>query len=368
MRISFVLPPVGMSGGVRVVGIYSRLLKDMGHDVVLVSPPGPDVSFKRKIRHFIAGKGWPRQSGQRSSHLDGMQLDHRVIDRFRPIVDADMPDGDVVIATWWETAEWVSALGGNKGAKVFFVQGHEVFPHLPLARVRKVYRLPLRKIVISKWLAEIMATEYADHSAILVPNAVDHSQFFASSPRQKNKQPTVGFLFQEAAFKGMGITLAALAKLRHRHPDLRAICFGSCLPSNRDVLPDWIEFYHSPPQDKLRDYYSACDVWITTSTSEGFNLPAMEAMACRTPVVSTATGWPIEAIVDRKNGVLVEINDVDGIVDGADWILGLDEVSWREVSEAAYATASENSWERSGQLFEAALAEIVSQGRHSFLG
>jgi hypothetical protein len=30
-----------------------------------------------------------------------------------------------------------------------------------------------------------------------------------------------------------------------------------------------------------------CDAWMTCSRSEGFNLPALEAMACRTPVVLT---------------------------------------------------------------------------------
>jgi glycosyltransferase involved in cell wall biosynthesis len=32
----------------------------------------------------------------------------------------------------------------------------------------------------------------------------------------------------------------------------------------------------------------------------------MEAMACRTPVVATRTGWPAEAIVAGFNGACVD--------------------------------------------------------------
>ena len=71
-------------------------------------------------------------------------------------VDADLPDADIVIATWWETAEWVNALSPAKGRKVYFIQHHEVFSYLPVERSRATYRLPLHKIVISRWLKDLM--------------------------------------------------------------------------------------------------------------------------------------------------------------------------------------------------------------------
>jgi glycosyltransferase involved in cell wall biosynthesis len=78
-------------------------------------------------------------------------------------------------------------------------------------------------------------------------------------------------------------------------------------------------------------------------------------MACRTPVVSTRTGWPIEAIVDGVNGALADVDDVAGLAAGVLGILQLDAARWREVSEAAARTVAESSWERSARLFEAAL-------------
>ena len=58
----------------------------------------------------------------RISHFDYVGVPVHVLDRYRPVMDCDVPDGDVVIATWWETAEWVVELSSRKGAKAYFIQ------------------------------------------------------------------------------------------------------------------------------------------------------------------------------------------------------------------------------------------------------
>jgi glycosyltransferase involved in cell wall biosynthesis len=82
---------------------------------------------------------------------------------------------------------------------------------------------------------------------------------------------------------------------------------------------------------------------------------AMEAMACRTPVVSTRTGWPEEAIVDGVNGALADVDDVEALASAVLGILALDDAAWRKLSDGAARTVSDSSWERSARLFEAAL-------------
>ncbi|MBU6960383.1 glycosyltransferase family 4 protein [Pseudomonas sp. CVAP len=354
MKVTFVLPVVNMSGGIRVVAIYAKALFEMGHDVTLVSPPAPPVPLDKKMKSFITGEGWPI-SERSPSHLDGLGLDHRVIEKYRPIVDSDVPDADVVIATWWETAEWVSSLGQAKGVKVYFVQAHEVFPYCPVDRVVATYKMPLHKITISKWLADVMSMEYGDSDVGLVGNSVDHQQFF-SAPRGKQRCPTIGFLYHEAPFKGVDVALQVVSLLEKKFSKLRVIAFGSAPPSGLFKLPESLEFYLSPDQHRIRDLYAQCDVWLAASRSEeGFNLTAMEAMACRAPVVSTRTGWPLEAISCFKNGVLADIDDTVALARGVEWLLNLDEQGWCAVSEMACQTVASSSWENSAKLFEAAL-------------
>ena len=359
LRISFILPTVNMSGGIRVVAIYAKALQDMGHTVQLVSPPAPGPSFREAVRSLIQGR-WPWQRKVNPSHLDGLGVPHTVLSKPRPVDDQDIPNGDIVIATWWETAEWVNALSSTKGRKVYFVQHHEIFDNLPYARCRATYTLPLQKITIAQWLVEVMREQYGDSDVALIPNSVDHTQFFAP-PRGKQSVPTVGFLFHDAAFKGVDITLDALARVKQRIPQLRVICFGSHPPSANQPLPEYVEFHHEPAQQQIREIYAACDVWVTSSRSEGFNLTAMEAMACRCPVVSTKTGWPAEAVVNYKNGILTEVNDMEAIATGLEWILGRDAEQWRELSNAAFDTVRESSWQRSAQLFEQALLQCANQ-------
>ncbi|MDB5809264.1 MAG: glycosyl transferase group 1 [Betaproteobacteria bacterium] len=366
MRITFVLPTVDMSGGIRVIAIYAKALVARGHTVKLVSPP-PRRALRRKLKSLIRGKGWPAAGRAPASHLDGSGLDHRVLDHWRPVTDADVPDADVVIATWWETAEWVAELGAEKGAKAYFVQAHEIHPYLPVARCHATYRLPLHKIVISRWLADVMRDQYGDDCVDLVPNSVDPAQFFALE-RGKQRLPTVGLLYSTAAYKAVEVAVAAVAEVHERMPELRVVSFGSDRQDAALPLPEYVRFFFSPPQEEIRNLYAQCDAWISASRSEGFNLPAMEAMACRTPIVSTRTGWPEEVIVSGRNGVLTEIDNVGALAQGLEWILRLPDDEWRMLSQRAYETAREGSWEASSRLFEEALKRASVRAARGEIG
>ena len=83
-----------------------------------------------------------------------------------------------------------------------------------------------------------------------------------------------------------------------------------------------------PPQSKLCEVYARSDVWLRTSISNRFNLPAMEAMTCRTPVVSTRTGWPEEAIVSEVDCAVTEVDDVAWLAHYAQTILRLAQPQW----------------------------------------
>src|SRR5689334_14829216 len=105
MRITFVLPTANMSGGSRVAATYAKQLTRLGHSVRVISSPYRPVSTVSKVKSWLRGNGWPIDPSSMPSHFNGGDTDHRVLDRARPVTDADVPDGDVVIATWWETAE-----------------------------------------------------------------------------------------------------------------------------------------------------------------------------------------------------------------------------------------------------------------------
>ena len=192
-------------------------------------------------------------------------------------------------------------------------------------------------------------------------NSIDHKQFF-SLERKKQSTPTIGFLFNTNSCKGLDVTYKVIKKLRNKINSLRVISFGSSQPIAGE-LENNIEFYHSPEQNKIRNLYSQCDVWLTSSRLEGFNLTAMETMGCRTPVVSTKVGWPEEAIITRYNGMLTDIDDVDALVDATEEVLLLPDSEWQKMSENAYKTVVDSSWKKSAKLFEKSLMHACSRSK-----
>jgi len=189
----------------------------------------------------------------------------------------------------------------------------------------------------------------------LVPNSVDHSLFYAE-PRGKQNTPTIGFLFSETGSKGVAIALQVIARLKTEMPNLRVVCFGT-QAAKLIKLPEYIEFTLKPAQDEIRELYTQCDVWLCGSTLEGFGLTVLEAMACRTPVVSTQCGGPEDMVIDGVNGYLCDVDDVVSLAAATKDILTLESEAWQEFSEAAYDFSNSYSWDDATDLFEAALIE-----------
>jgi len=357
MRLTFVLPVVDLAGGNRVVANIADRLQQRGHAVNLVSVPRRR-SYLGKLKSLISGRGWPRDSLPGPSHFDKISIPHHVLNFARPVLDDDVPDGDVVIATWWETAEWVANLSPKKGAKAYFMQQHEVFDYLPIERVKATYRLPLYKIASSRWLVDVAAREYGDHRVWVVHNGVDTQQFNAP-PRARQAKPTIGLLYATPGWKGLDVSLRAIELVRKRIPDLRIVTFGTESIAAHLPLPANSTFHYRPEQALIPKLYAACDVWLCGSYTEGFHLPPLEAMACRCPVVSTTVGGPMDIIESGQNGYLVPVGNAEMLADRLVNVLNLNEVAWRAMSDAALATAARYTWDNATDSFEGALCDVV---------
>ena len=57
------------------------------------------------------------------------------------------------------------------------------------------------------------------------------------------------------------------------------------------------------------------------SESESFGLAALEAMACKVPVISSNAGGLPELNIDGETGFLKDVGDVDGMAEKAIYIL-----------------------------------------------
>jgi len=357
MKITFVLPHAGLAGGIRVVAIYADLLQRRGHEVCVISLPKPVSSWKSRLKSLAKGQGWSNFQPE-ASHFDYVDVPHRILESFRPVVDRDVPDGDVVIATWWETAEWVANLSESKGTKAYFIQHHELHEYFPIERVKATYSLPLHKITIAQWLVDLMATEYGDCDVDLVPNSVDLKQFSADL-RSKQANPTVGMMYSTVNWKGCDLSLKAFSLAARQIPNLQLVAFGKHQPTADLPLPAGTKFIYKPEQHTISDLYSSCDAWLFGSRVEGFGLPILEAMACRTPVIGTPVGAAPELLANGA-GIIVPSEDPEAMAKAIARIAQLDPSEWSSMSDQAYKTAHNYTWEDATDLFESALYHSIS--------
>jgi glycosyltransferase involved in cell wall biosynthesis len=348
----------------RVIAIYAERLKRRGHTVFVISTP-VDMPIRRKVKSLVLGRGWPGLRRE-PSHLDGIDVEHKILERVRSVVDADVPDADVVLASYYTTAFGVNRLSPVKGAKAIFIQNYEVEEGKQNPRLDATWRMPMHKITISKWLVNLAREKFGDDVVSHVPNSVDTDQFHAAA-RGKNSVPTVGLLYNSFSLKGCATSFKALKRVVTAIPSLRLICFGAEQPSLRLPVPPFAEYHYRPRQDKLRDLYAQCDVWLCGSNVEGFHLPPLEAMACRCPVVSTRVGGPMDIVEEGVNGHLVDVKDVNALADRVMRVLNLPEEEWKQMSDAALETATRFTWDDATDLFEKSLQFAIARAKRGEL-
>src|SRR6201985_859947 len=93
-------------------------------------------------------------------------------------------------------------------------------------------------------------------------------------------------------------------------------------------------------QDAIEEILSVADLFIMPSQSESFGLAALEAMACKVPVISSNAGGLPELNIEAVTGYLRNVGDVDGMAERAIYILE-DNARLAQFKDNALARAKE---------------------------
>ena len=360
LRITFLLPHAGWFGGIRVVAMHAAELRRRGHRVTVLSQPPWRPRWHQRLRGVMRGDLSTQAQQPNGSFIDLAGVEHRILEKQRPFTNRDVPRSDVLIATWWETAQQLAMLNPDRGARVYFLQGFDAAPNEPAPRVEATWRLPFHKIVVSQWLADIAREQFDDDQVSVAPNAVD-TAFFHAPPRQRHEPPTVGLPLSPAHTKGADIAVRAVHRAKAANPMLRIAGYGRPEPRGALALPAGSRYYRHPTQATIRAVYRQCDAWLWPSRREGFGLPILEAMACRTPVIATPAGAAPELI--DGNGYLVPHDDPQAMAEAIERLLALPGAQWRAMSNHAHATAQRFSWPEATDQFEAGLHRAMARAR-----
>lgn len=308
MRITFVLPCDGgkPAGGFKVVYEYANRLAEGGCSVSIIHPAQgrTDLTLSGKLRKWI--RYAQRRFDKSYLPTSWFDLNSRVDVRWAPSLHPRyIPEADAVIATGWATAEWVAEYPRQKGRKYYLIQHLETWAG-PNERVLATWQLPLKKIVISRWLLDI-AQEFGE-DATYIPNGLDFAAFGVDTPPGGRESGRVAMLYHEAAWKGSVEGLTALQQVKEQVANLQVELFG--VPSRPKDLPSWIQYYWSPPQCELRALYNRAAIFVAPSWVEGWGLPASEALMSGCALVATDVGGHREYAFDGATAALVPPKDV----------------------------------------------------------
>jgi glycosyltransferase involved in cell wall biosynthesis len=298
VRITFVIPFLNPTGGIRVVLDYANALHRLGHRVQVVHPLWPyrfHHSRPRQLRVFARHL----LTGNRLGWFD-LEAPLAQVPR---IADAHLPEADMVVATAWPTAYDVARLEATKGRKIYFIQLYEIDSG-PVDQVDGSYRLPLAPVAVSSHLAELIEARFGRRCLEVIPPGVDPAVFYAGG---RAEPLTVVMPYHPDARKGGEDGLAALRLLKERLPGLKVRLFGHRRPTDFDGV--WMSFERQPTAGRLRALYAESAALLYPSRFEGFGLPPLEAMRCGCAVVTTRVGELPRLLSDGCDALLVPPQD-----------------------------------------------------------
>jgi glycosyltransferase involved in cell wall biosynthesis len=122
---------------------------------------------------------------------------------------------------------------------------------------------------------------------------------------------------QPKLVKGPDTLIATLARLKDSVAELHVLLTGRARGYVRTELGRLgIPYVHHElaSRNELARAYHALDAYIVTSRQEGGPKAVLEAMATGAPLVTTRVGQVPDVVIHGDNGLIVDIDDVDGLV------------------------------------------------------
>lgn len=348
MRITVVLPFVNLTGGIRVMLDYARLLQEAGHQTTVVYPTWPyrfQWTRRQQWDEFL-------KTRRSAAWVPWMHAGCRVV-RVPLIRERFLPDADVIIATAWPTALDVASLSPRKGRHVHIVMHHESGSG-PEAMIRRIYALPAHRIAFSHFVQTAIESQFGCRINDVVTNGVDTRIYFPDGVRQERQ---VAMLYHPDPRKGAEDGLRALALVQQAAPRVTIRLCGTVHPAHE--IPAGMSFEFHPSDADVRKLLSTSTALLYPSRYEGFGLPPLEAMACGCPVVTTDVGAIPEFVTDGVNGVVVPVGNVDLMAASLVRLLR-DRALQTSLSTRGLQTADALSLDRVGPLFVEAIERLMT--------
>ncbi len=170
----------------------------------------------------------------------------------------------------------------------------------------------------------------------------------------------------DVPLKGLAHLLESVAKLRTERT-VRLTVVGSARPGGpgaeaveRLGIGDAVRFTGPVPEAQLVGLLQSAAVVAVPSLYEGFSLPAVEAMACSAPLVTTDAGALPEVVGDSA-GLRVRAGDVDDLTGALREVLDSPELADRLGRAGRQRVLDHFTWRTTAQRTADWYAEVLAR-------
>ncbi len=245
-----------------------------------------------------------------------------------------------------------------------FIEHPEWHERTKVVFFRRMVRASARRAAVLVAISRHTALGIEEHlhpagEVVVIPHGVDHARFRPApfgDPADLELLQTIGVRPPFLAFAGtveprkdLPTLVAAFARVASTRPELRLVLVGGdgwgasdlhvaierSGVATRIIRPGYI------PDVALPALFRQSEAVVYPSLVEGFGLPALEALACGAPLVST-TGSAIEEIVGDA-AVLVAPHDEAALADAMARVLD-DDTRNARLREAGVTRAAPYTW------------------------
>jgi len=177
-----------------------------------------------------------------------------------------------------------------------------------------------RAVAVSKYIQEELK-KYTGLDSEVVYNKVDRGKFHPGIDGGKVRKkyhlegsPVLLFVGALRPVKGVHFLIQAFNLLKKELLNAKLIIvgkpdYGYYFHQLKGMSDDSVIFIDFVPHDYLPFYYAACDLYVTCSMWESYNIPLVEAQLCGKSAVAFDIG-PHREVISKK-GVLVEAGNIE---------------------------------------------------------
>ena len=186
------------------------------------------------------------------------------------------------------------------------------------------------------------------YNVFQIPNAINFSSLTSKIDRRYEKQIIfVGRLSRE---KGIDNLISISKKLPN---DIHLIILGTGPEEQKiiDLVKNYknIHFFGYQKKEETISLIRGSDILIQPSLNEGISSTILEAMACKTIVITTNVGGNKELIINEETGFLLSINS-DLFIEKINYIFTHQEISEKIINNA-FQFVEQYDWNEVGKKY-----------------